>query len=228
MNKKMLIIEDEQGLQLTLDDIFTADGFDTMVVGDGINGEKEAIDGSWDIILLDVMLPGKDGFEICKAIRKKRLTTPILMLTARNLVMDRIMGLDFGADDYLMKPFDLKELMARVNALLRRGQYNKEDLKPQKAYFGEFNLDLSLVQLTKGKVKIPLNTREFLLLQYLCTHPNRVINRNELLNQVWGYDSVATTRTVDVHVGWLRKKLGEQAENRHIITVRGLGYRFSN
>jgi len=223
--KRILVIEDEPGLQMSLEDNLIDEGFEASVRADGISGEAAAMETEWDCIILDVMLPGKNGFDVCRYLRQKGKKTPILMLTARTLVMDRVMGLELGADDYLMKPFDNLELVARIKALLRRGEYRGKVPAPQ-FKFGDFLLDTKQAQLTKNEMPIALHTREYLLLQYLCRNANRLISRDELLDHVWGYDSVATTRTVDVHIGWLRKKLEEQREHRHILTLRGLGYRF--
>lgn len=227
MSKEILIIEDEPGLQISLEDNLVNEGYRVTIRSEGISGEQAALEGSWDLILLDIMLPGKDGFDVCKNLRLQGIKTPIIMLTARTLVMDRVMGLNLGADDYISKPFDIQELLARVNALLRRGEYRSGKEDDPRIAFGDFILDRERALLEKKGKMIPLGTREYLLLKYFAENPNRVIDRNELLDKVWDYESVATTRTVDVHVAWLRRKLGEQKENRHILTARGLGYRFS-
>ena len=225
MAERILLIEDEKGLQMSIEDNLKNEGFEVTIRGEGISGMEEALKGDWDLMLLDIMLPGKDGFEICREVRRKNITSPIIMLTARTLTMDKVHGLDSGADDYISKPFELAELLARIKAGLRRGKL-REDHAPEFFKFGEFELDRKTAVLTRKKKKISLHTREYLLLKYLTENVNRVIHRNELLDQVWGYDSVTTTRTVDVHIAGLRKKLGDSDENRHILTVRGLGYRF--
>ncbi|MBI9101536.1 MAG: response regulator transcription factor [Spirochaetales bacterium] len=227
MMKKVLLIEDEPGLQMSIEDNLKAAGYAVTICGDGITGESTAFMEEWDLMLLDIMLPGKDGFEICRSVRKKGIKNPIIMLTARSLVMDKVMGLNIGADDYISKPFDIDELIARINAVFRRGRYTESGISNGNISFGKFILNTETATLITGKENIHLNTREYLLLKFFAENRNRVVHRNELLDQVWGYDSVATTRTVDVHVAWLRKKLGEQKENHHITTVRGLGYRFS-
>ena len=225
--KKILVIEDEPGIQMTLEDNLRNEGYEVSIQGNGISGEKVALETPWDLILLDIMLPGKNGLEICQNIRQSKIDTPIVMLTARSLIMDKVTGLNLGADDYISKPFDIMELLARINALLRREDYKNIENSYTPTTFGSFTLNTQMATLNKGKKRIKLSTREYLLLQYFVENPNLVISRDELLDKVWGYDSVATTRTVDVHVGWLRKKLGEQNMHKHIITVRGLGYRFS-
>ena len=230
MEKTILLIEDEPGLQMSIEDNLKDEGYSVLIRGDGISGEETALNEKWDLMLLDIMLPGKDGFEICKSVRKKGIKSPVIMLTARNLVMDKVMGLNIGADDYIAKPFDVDELLARINAIFRRGGYMNPEDNANVESFGDFFLNIITAELTQktesGPRKIHLNTREYLLLKYLTENRNRVIHRNELLDQVWGYDSVATTRTVDVHVAWLRKKLGEQKEHKHLMTARGLGYKF--
>jgi len=225
---RILIVEDEPGLIMTLEDNLTVRGYRVEFRTEGIGGESAAVSEEWDLIILDIMLPGKDGFEICRAVRKAGVTTPVLMLTARSLVMDRVMGLNLGADDFLAKPFDMGELLARIQALLRRRDLSYREEQEDTVYsFGEFTLNRGTNELFRGDRRIELNTQEYQLLLYFLRNPERVIHRNELLDRVWGYDSVATTRTIDVHVAWLRKKLGEQEAPRHLLTLRGRGYRFT-
>ncbi len=234
MRKRILLIEDEPGLQLTLDDRLTTEGYEVTIRGDGIKGEEEALGGTHDLILLDVMLPGRDGFGVCKNLRDKGLAVPILMLTARNTDLDTIMGLRQGADDYLAKPFDMGVLLARMEALLRRadrpsqGSASAETamVEPQ-IRFGEFLLDRDRGALFHEDKEVALNAQEFRLLDYLVTHPDRVVSRDTLLDEVWGYDTETTSRTVDVHVAKLRQKLEESDFPRHILTVRGRGYKFT-
>jgi two-component system, OmpR family, alkaline phosphatase synthesis response regulator PhoP len=225
---KILIIEDEEGLVLSLEDRLQAEGYRVTSRRDGISGEEEARSGKYDLIILDVMLPERDGFQVCKNLRDSGITTPVLMLTARSSTLDTVTGLRTGADDYLRKPFDMQELLARVLAQLRRGetQSQKTGMEEEMYAFGDFTLDTKREELRRGEELIPLNTQEYRLLKFFTKNPQRVIGRNELLDEVWGYDSITTTRTVDVHVGWLRQKLGEQDEPRYLVTVRGRGYRF--
>jgi len=227
----ILLIEDEEGLVLSLTDRLENEGYTVKSVRDGLEGEKEALTGNdWDLVLLDIMLPGKDGFQICQAIRNAGRKLPILMLTARNTTIDTVLGLRLGADDYLAKPFEMQILLARINALLRRARYEPEEKKGENGAeifaFGEFSLDVGKQELKQQDQPVPLNAQEFRLLCYFLRHPERVIDRQELLDEVWGYDKILTTRTVDVHVAWLRQKLGEQNVPRHIRTIRGTGYKF--
>lgn len=234
MKKRVLLIEDEPGLQLTLEDRLTTEGYELTIRGDGIKGEEEALKKNFDLILLDVMLPGRDGFGVCRNLRSRGLSTPILMLTARNTDLDTIMGLRQGADDYLAKPFDMGVLLARMEALLRRGELNQgrsagtaAEETPPRVRFGRFLLDRERGALLEGEAELALNAQEFRLLEYLAGHPDRVISRDTLLDEVWGYDTETSSRTVDVHVAKLRQRLGESEIPRHILTVRGRGYRFS-
>jgi len=224
--EKILIIEDEEGMVLSLEDRLSSEGYRVASRSDGKSGEKEARSGRYDLIILDVMLPERDGFQVCKNLRDSGVSTPILMLTARSTTLDTVTGLRTGADDYLRKPFDMQELLARVLALLRRGNVVANESKAELLHFGKFTLNTRREELLRGSEPVPLNTQEYRLLKFFAEHPQRVLNRYELLDEVWGYDSVTTTRTVDVHVAWLRRKLGERAKPRHLITVRGRGYRF--
>lgn len=223
----ILIIEDEPGVQLTLDDRLTAEGYSVEIRGDGISGEKEAQTGSYNLILLDLMLPGKDGFSVCMNLRKSGIKTPILMLTARDTNLDTIMGLKAGSDDYLAKPFDMSVLLARIEALLRRADGLKEGPlnDPDSVVFGSFELDRRKGILEKDGNPIDLNTQEYRLLEYMAINPGSILNRDTILDDVWGYGCETTTRTVDVHIAKLRQKLGESERPKHILTFRGRGYR---
>jgi two-component system alkaline phosphatase synthesis response regulator PhoP len=229
LREKVLVIEDEEGMILSLEDSLRSAGFRVTAKTDGQTGEEEAKSGRYDLIILDVMLPGKDGFQVCQNLREAGIHSPILMLTARSTTFDTVFGLRMGADDYLKKPFEMEELLARMQALLRRKDRVSQTTASQtkSVRFGEFSLDKDKQELSRGSELIPLNTQEYRLLEFLCDHPNRVLSRDEILDEVWGYDSVTTTRTVDVHVAWLRKKLGENQHPRHLLTIRGRGYRFS-
>lgn len=226
----ILLIEDEDGLILTLTDCLENQGYAVVSRKDGIQGEKEALSGKdYDLILLDVMLPGKDGFQICRTLRDFNKKVPILMLTARDTPFDTVLGLRLGADDYLSKPFNTEVLLARIDALLRRAQYDCAGNKDTDILlFGNYTLDTVKHELTDRGVIIPLNAQEYRLLCYLVRNPGRVISRQELLDEVWGYDDAYTTRTIDVHIAWLRHKLGEKDVPRHIRTIRGAGYKFVN
>ncbi|MAG13799.1 MAG: DNA-binding response regulator [Spirochaetales bacterium] len=228
MNQKILIVEDEPGLLLALEDRLRDEGYEIDSESNGPRAEEKARKGTYGLILLDVMLPGRDGFQICQNLRDASIQIPILMLTARGSSIDTVMGLRIGADDYLAKPFDMQILVARVHALLRRSGLPKTEKTPsgERYAFGKFILDTERQELIKDNEAIPLNAQEYRLLNFFVAHPNRVYSRNELLDEVWGYDSHTTTRTVDVHVAWLRQKIEEQDHPAHLRTVRGYGYKF--
>ena len=228
MKQKILIVEDEPGLLLALEDRLKDEGYDVDSESNGPRAEEKARKGGFDLVLLDVMLPGRDGFQICQNLRDASIHTPILILTARGSSIDTVMGLRIGADDYLAKPFDMQILVARIQALLRRSQLPKTEKtrNGERHAFSGFILDTERQELLKDEVSVPLNAQEYRLLRFFVEHPNRIYSRNELLDEVWGYDSHTTTRTVDVHVAWLRQKIGEQNHPSHLRTVRGYGYKF--
>jgi len=227
MNSRILLIEDEPGLVLTLTDLLQAEGYTVDHAGEGIGGLAKATGQPFDVIILDVMLPGKNGFDICREIRSTGSDVAILMLTAKTQIVDRVVGLKLGADDYLTKPFDPSELLARVEALLRRAR--KENLRPVFRYqFGAVLLDFEKAEALKNGVPVSLAGKEMQLLRYLIDHRGKVLSRDELLQEVWEYQSDVSTRTVDVHIAWLRQKLEVNPQSpKHILTVRGSGYRFS-
>jgi len=227
MNSRILLIEDEPGLVLTLTDLLQAEGYTVDYAGEGISGLAKATGEPFDVIILDVMLPGKNGFDICREIRSTGSDVAILMLTAKTQIVDRVVGLKLGADDYLTKPFDPSELLARVEALLRRAR--KENLRPVLRYqFGAVLLDFEKAEALKNGVPVSLAGKEMQLLRYLIDHRGKVLSRDELLQEVWEYQSDVSTRTVDVHIAWLRQKLEVNPQSpKHILTVRGSGYRFS-
>jgi len=232
--ERILVVEDEEGMVLALEDALRGEGYEVRSAGDGMEGQREAMTGRYDLILLDVMLPGRDGFQVCQNLRSAGVRTPVLMLTARGTTIDTVMGLRLGADDYLTKPFEMQILLARVQALLRRASDPGREPRgaasssgsPGVHPFGEFRLDTEQMCLLKGAEVVPLSVQELKLLQALVLNPNRVLSRDQLLSLAWGYDAQTTTRTVDVHLGWLRQKLGEKDSPRHLITVRGFGYKF--
>ena len=225
-NNNILLIEDEPGLILTLIDRLNAEGYLVDSEKDGLLGEKRAETGSYDCILLDIMLPGRDGYQICRNLRDKGVTTPVLMLTARNTNLDTVLGLKLGADDYLAKPFDMSVLLARVEALVRRYNTKRAMGNSSELYFGEFVLDLNNKRLNRNGAAIQLSVQEYRVLEFLLKSPGKVVSRDELLDEVWGYQALTGTRTVDVHIASLRKKLGETDFPKHILTVRGFGYQF--
>lgn len=227
MSSRILLIEDEPGLVLTLTDLLTAEGYEVDTAADGPKGLARAASAKYDLIILDVMLPGKNGFEVCREIRRQGSEVAILMLTAKTQVIDRVVGLKLGADDYLTKPFDPAELLARVEARLRR--VNKETAPGLARFeFGNVRVDFEKAELFRQGTQVSLAGRELQLLRYLIEHRGKVISREELLQNVWEYSPDISTRTVDVHIAWLRQKIEDNPQApRHIQTVRGSGYRFS-
>jgi two-component system alkaline phosphatase synthesis response regulator PhoP len=227
MPSRVLLVEDEPGLVLTLTDRLVAEGYHVEAVGNGNTAVDVATRESFDIILLDVMLPGRDGFDVCRTLRQRGVTVPILMLTARGQVVDRVVGLKLGADDYLVKPFEMMELLARIEALLRR--------VPQSAppsadhyQFGNVRVDFRRAEVHKDGAPLDLSAREFKLLRYFIEHRGATISRDELLNEVWGYNAMPSTRTVDVHIAWLRQKLEDNPRHpQWVLTVHGMGYKFA-
>jgi len=229
MKAKILIIEDEDGIAFMIQDRLLNEGYDVTHCSDGLDGERVAKTGAFDLVLLDVMLPSKDGFQICQSLREQNILTPILMLTARTTNIDTIMGLKLGADDYLTKPFDMQILLARIQALLRRSTASTTAQKHgtvDQFKFGDFCLDTNKQELTRSGSVINLNAQEYRLLSFFLIHPDRILSRDELLNEVWGIESEVSTRTVDVHVAWLRKKIDDVPVAKHLITLRNRGYKF--
>jgi two-component system alkaline phosphatase synthesis response regulator PhoP len=226
MVKRVLLIEDEPGLVLTLTDRLRSEGYDVSSATEGPSGLDLAVRETWDVILLDVMLPGMNGFDLCRDVRQKGVKTPVIMLTARGQVIDKVLGLKLGADDYLTKPFDMMELLARVEVQLRRAASPASGSTVYR--FGDILVDIRKAQVTRAGQVIELSGREFLLLKYFVEHQGDVLTREELLNEVWGYHSMPSTRTVDVHVAWLRQKIEPVPRHpRHVLTVHGLGYKFA-
>ena len=194
---------------------------------DGEAGLSLALGESFDLIILDVMLPKKNGFDVCRDLRQKQIETPVLMLTAKGETIDKVLGLKLGADDYLTKPFEVIELLARIEALLRRSPKTQSD-SPDTFRFGEVSIDFKRAEVRKENEPIELSAMEFKLLQFLIENRGAVHSRDKLLDEVWGYDAMPSTRTVDVHVAWLRQKLEENPKYPQFIqTVHGLGYKFT-
>ena len=226
MNRKILLIEDEPGLILTLTDRLTSEGYAVESAFDGESGFDLAATESFDLIILDVMLPRRNGLDVCRDLRQKKIGTPILMLTARGETIDKVLGLKLGADDYLTKPFEVMEMLARVEALLRRSK-NEQQNSTEIYRFGQIEVDFRSAEVRRDGAQIELSALELKLLQYLIEHRGAALTRDALLDEVWGYDSTPTTRTVDVHIAWLRQKL--ESNPRHpqfILTVHGFGYKF--
>ncbi len=221
------MIEDEAGLVRTLKDLLARRGYTVEAKTTGEDGLTAAMEREFDLILLDVMLPGIDGFEVCRRIRRAKIRIPILMLTARGQISDKVLGFEGGADDYVTKPFDPDELLARIGALLRRASFGKSDDLRSFEFDGK-RVDFVKSQLIRDGKPIDLSERESRLLRYFVEHKGEIITRETLLQEVWGYQAVPLTRTVDVHIVWLRQKIEEDPRNpRHILTVHGQGYRFS-
>lgn len=224
---KILLVEDEEGLILTLTDRLRSEGFEVVSANDGEKGFAAALETTFDVILLDVMLPKKNGYDVCRDLRQKGIKTPILMLTAKGETIDKVLGLKLGADDYLTKPFEVIELLARIEALLRRSPAGRNDSSAEAFRFGEVIIDFKRADVSRSDSPVDLSAMEFKLLQYLIENRGIVHSRDHLLDQVWGYDAMPSTRTVDVHIAWLRQKLEENPKHPQFIqTVHGLGYKF--
>ena len=224
---RLLLVEDEPGLQLTLSDRLSAEGYSVETAGDGDTAIRRAGGEPFDIIVLDVMLPGRDGFEVARTLRQQGVATPILMLTARTLVVDRVVGLKLGADDYLTKPFDTMELLARLEALLRRAPASS-GVALERYQFGDVLVDVRRAEVTREGQPLDLSAKEFQLLRYFIEHRGTTLSREALLQDVWGYTAMPSTRTVDVHVAWLRQKLEPNPRvPQFILTVHGMGYKFA-
>jgi DNA-binding response OmpR family regulator len=223
--KTVLIVEDEASLASTLSYNFRKNGFNVIAAADGVEGLRTARRDSPDVIVLDLMLPRMDGLEVCRRLRAES-DVPILMLTAKGEELDRVVGLEIGADDYLTKPFSMRELIARVRALIRRsGGATREDASRITA--GAIELDARGRTVTRGGEPVALKPKEFDLVFFLARNAGQVFTREQLLEHVWGYEFFGGSRTVDVHVRWLREKLEEQpGQPRHLLTVRGVGYKF--
>ena len=226
--KRILLVEDETGLVLTLTDRLMSEGYAVTHAGDGEKGERMASEGHFDVILLDVMLPKKNGFDIIRDFRKHGISTPVLMLTARGQLNEKVVGLKLGADDYLTKPFEMLELLARIETLLRRPISFAVPASELTSYsFGPITIDFRKMEITRRGKPIDLSAREFQLLRYFIRHRGTVLSREVILNEVWGYDAMPTTRTIDTHITWLRQKLEENPKfPKYILTIHGFGYKF--
>ncbi len=223
---KVLLIEDEEGLIITLTDRLRSENFDVKTAADGEVGLSLALTESFDLIILDVMLPKKNGLDVCRDLRQKGVSTPVLMLTAKGETIDKVLGLKLGADDYLTKPFEVIELLARIEALLRRSP-NTNYNSIESFRFGDVSVDFKLAEVVKNNQTVELSAMEFKLLHFLIENRGAVHSRDKLLDEVWGYNAMPSTRTVDVHVAWLRQKLETNPKHPQFIqTVHGLGYKF--
>ena len=218
------IIEDDESVQRSLVLNMELEGYKIVTANDGEQGIEVVNDKKPDLIILDVMMPKKDGLQTCKELRNAGISTPIILLTARSAEVDKVLGLELGADDYLAKPFGMRELMARVKALLRRTQTTEE---VDKVKFDNVVIDFKAYKAERDQQPLELSAREYRLLRYLIAKQGNVVTRDELLDEVWGYNSYPTTRTVDNHIARLRQKIEDNSETpRHILTVHGVGYKF--
>ena len=221
--KRILIVEDEPSIALALEDDLRREGYGTEVVSDGQTAAQRAIESAFDLILLDVMLPKKDGFDVCRDVRSAGVGTPIILLTAKTQEAEKVLGLELGADDYLTKPYSARELRARVKAHLRRGNGDR----PEISRFGDFELDFARCELRRGGKAVGLSALEFKLLTAFVRHSGRLLTREQLLDEVWGPGTHVTDRVVDNQVTNLRKKIEPRPERpRYVVSLRGLGYRF--
>lgn len=227
MSSHILLVEDEPGLSLTVSDLLTAEGYQVDTAMDGPTGLQKGVNRELALIILDVMLPGKNGFDVCRELRRQGCDTAILMLTAKTQVMDRVVGLKLGADDYLAKPFDPAELLARVEALLRRVT-KKGRVMVSHFEFSGVEVDFESGQVVKNGEPVTMAAKELQLLRYLIDRRGTVVTREDLMQNVWEYQSDVSSRTIDVHIAWLRQKLEENPQSpKYIHTVRGIGYRFN-
>lgn len=226
MTQRILVIEDEEDLRMTVGDRLKSEGYEPDYAEDGPGGFGKASSGAYDLVVLDVMLPGKNGMDLCRDLRKAGVTTPVIMLTARDQLVDKVLGLKIGADDYMTKPFEMLELLARIEVLLRRAPAAAQETQPVRE-FGPLKVDLRGTTVWWKNKIVPLSAREFRLLRYFVLNPGATLSREVLLREVWGYSEETFTRTVDVHVGSLRHKLGDDPKQpAMIVTVPGLGYKF--
>ena len=222
--KRILVVEDEPAIALGLEDDLKIEGYEVEVVGDGAVACRRARETAFDLVLLDVMLPGKDGFEVCRELRRTGLRMPIIMLTARAQESEKVMGLELGADDYITKPFGTRELRARVKAMLRRAG-GEADLELHR--FGDVEVNFARGEVRKNGVAVELTPIEFRLLDLFVRSRGRILSRDQLVDGAWGTDTFGSARMVDNHIAKLRRKIEQDAANpRHLVNVRGLGYRF--
>jgi two-component system response regulator VicR len=224
--KRILIIEDDVAILRGLKDNLEYESYEVLTAEDGEKGYCLIQERKPDLIILDLMLPKMSGYELCRKVREEGITTPILMLTARGEEMDRVVGLDLGADDYVTKPFSVPELLARIRAIIRRVQKAKVGDLPGELKFGEISIDFKCFEAHKGGKILNMSRKEFGVLRILAAREGEVVTRDELLDEVWGYDQYPTTRTVDNHIALIRNKIEDDPSNpRHLITVHGVGYK---
>ena len=227
MNKTILLIEDEHGLIMTLQKRLEMEGYKVVVARDGVSGLEHALNNPVDLVILDIMLPGIDGFDVCRDIRNHKNVLPILMLTARGQTIDKVLGFKLGADDYLTKPFQMAELVARIGALLRRSSASESSTGISHYRFHSIEVDFRRAEVRKESQLLELSAKEYQLLRHFIIHRSQILSRKEILNEVWGYETTPTTRTVDVHVARLRQKIEvNPSKPQFLLTVHSLGYRF--
>lgn len=225
MNKHILVIEDDERISTFIKRGLEAEGYRVDIAHDGQKGIEQGM-GPYDLIILDLLLPDTNGHEVCQALRREQIQTPILILTAKDALEDKLSGFDHGADDYLTKPFAFEELLARIKALLRRRPSYKDEADPL-LQVADLTLDRSARQVRRGNRDITLTRKEFDLLEFLMANPNKALSRTSILEQVWGYHYDTMTNTVDVYIGYLRKKIEGGSETKLIQTVRDFGYKIS-
>jgi two-component system alkaline phosphatase synthesis response regulator PhoP len=222
---KILIVEDEPDMVLGLKDNFEFEGYEVLTAADGATALERARSQKPDLVVLDIMLPKLSGLEVCKTLRGEGFESPIIMLTARGQEIDKVVGLELGADDYVTKPFSIRELLARVRAILRRTQGKKQRLA--RYHFADVELDFEAYRAKRAGASLEMSPREFELLRYLIERKGETVTRDQLLEDVWGYESYPSTRTVDTHIAKLRAKIGDSgSEPRWILTIHGVGYKF--
>ena len=225
--KTILVIEDDISILRGLKDNLEFEGYAVITETNGEKGLQVALKIKADLILLDIMLPGMNGYEICRKLKKEKPEMPIIMITARGSEMDKVSGLDIGADDYVTKPFSIPELMARIRAVIRRTSQEKDI--PEQYIFGKIILDFKKLKAYRENQEIKLSSKEFAIMEYFIRHEGEAVHRNDLLNEVWGYEALPTTRTVDNFILDLRKKLEEDpSKPKYIESVRDIGYRFNS
>lgn len=223
--EKILIIEDEESILMALEDDLRIEGYKVSSANDGLKGFTMAKEPGYDLIILDIMLPEMNGFEVCRQLRQTGITTPILILTAKSQEVDKVLGLELGADDYVTKPFSPRELLARVNALFRRVKQTQQGIDLY--HFGDVVVDFKKYEAEKGGLPIYLTVLEFAMLHFLIKNKDQVVSRDSILDKVWGDSVYVYPRTVDTHIVHLRKKVEDDPENpKYIIGVRGIGYKF--
>lgn len=223
---RILIVEDEESILMALEDDLSLEGYKVETARDGGSGLRKAEEGNYDLVILDIMLPQVDGFDVCRRLRASGIRTPILLLTAKSQEIDKVLGLELGADDYVTKPFSPRELLARVKAILRRGQTAGEPVEVFR--FGAVELDFKTYEATRKGQPVDLTKVEFDILKYLIQHRREAVRRSDILEEVWHDPASVFPRTVDTHIANLRRKLEEDpARPRHLVSVRGVGYRFA-